>query len=48
MLHVSNVQHRELVAAIRARSAARARAAMDAHVRGTGDFLVGLRLGQLS
>jgi DNA-binding FadR family transcriptional regulator len=47
MLHVSNEQHRELVAAIRARSAPRARAAMEAHVRGTGDFLVGLRLGKL-
>jgi DNA-binding FadR family transcriptional regulator len=47
MLHVSNEQHRELVAAIRERSAARARTAMEAHVRGTGDFLVGLRLGKL-
>jgi DNA-binding FadR family transcriptional regulator len=47
MLHVSNEQHRELVAAIRDRSGARARAAMEAHVRGTGDFLVGLRLGKL-
>src|SRR2546423_11004188 len=47
MLHVSNEQHRELLAAIRDRSAARARAAMETHVRGTGDFLVGLRLGKL-
>jgi DNA-binding FadR family transcriptional regulator len=47
MLHVSNEQHRELLAAIHARSAARARAVMEAHVRGTGDFLVGLRLGKL-
>lgn len=47
MLHVSNEQHRELVAAIRARSGPRAREAMEAHVRGTADFLVGLRLGKL-
>jgi DNA-binding FadR family transcriptional regulator len=47
MLHVSNEQHRELLAAIRARDPARARTAMEAHVRGTGDFLVGLRLGKL-
>jgi DNA-binding FadR family transcriptional regulator len=47
MLHVSNEQHRQLLAAIRARDAARARAVMQAHIRGTGDFLVGLRLGQL-
>src|SRR5579884_639152 len=47
MLHVSNEQHRELVAAIRARAPSRARAVMEAHVRGTGDFLVGLRLGKL-
>jgi DNA-binding FadR family transcriptional regulator len=47
MLHVSNEQHRELLAAIRDRAPARARAVMEAHVRGTGDFLVGLRLGKL-
>jgi DNA-binding FadR family transcriptional regulator len=47
MLHVSNEQHRELVEAIRDRAGARARAVMEAHVRGTGDFLVGLRLGKL-
>jgi DNA-binding FadR family transcriptional regulator len=47
MLHVSNEQHRQLLAAIRSRNAARARAVMQAHIRGTGDFLVGLRLGQL-
>jgi len=47
MLHVSNEQHRELVAAIRNRAAGRARAVMEAHVRGTADFLVGLRLGKL-
>jgi DNA-binding FadR family transcriptional regulator len=47
MLHVSNEQHRELLAAIRDRSATRARGVMQAHVRGTGDLLVGLRLGKL-
>jgi DNA-binding FadR family transcriptional regulator len=47
MLHVSNHQHRELLAAIESRSAEEARAVMGAHVRGTGDFLVGLRLGKL-
>ena len=47
MLHVSNEQHRGLLEAIRARAPARARAVMEAHVRGTGDFLVGLRLGKL-
>ncbi|HEY0415384.1 MAG TPA: FCD domain-containing protein [Gaiellaceae bacterium] len=47
MLHVSNVQHRELLAALRARAVARARTVMEEHVRGTGDLLVGLRLGKL-
>lgn len=47
MLHVSNEQHRELLAAIRARATSRARSVMEAHVRGTGDLLVGLRLGKL-
>jgi DNA-binding FadR family transcriptional regulator len=47
MLHVSNEQHRELLAAIRARDAASARTVMETHIRGTGDFLVGLRLGKL-
>jgi DNA-binding FadR family transcriptional regulator len=47
MLHVSNEQHRELLAALRARDTARARDVMEAHVRGTGDLLVGLRLGKL-
>jgi DNA-binding FadR family transcriptional regulator len=48
MLHVSNEQHGELLVAIRAGDGARARAVMEAHVRGTGDFLVGLRLGKLA
>jgi len=47
MLHVSNDQHRELLAALRARDTARAHSVMEAHVRGTGDLLVGLRLGKL-
>jgi DNA-binding FadR family transcriptional regulator len=47
MLHVSNEQHRELLTAIRDRSAMRARGIMQAHVSGTGDLLVGLRLGKL-
>jgi DNA-binding GntR family transcriptional regulator len=47
MLRVSNEQHRELLDAIRAREAERARTVMEEHVRGTADFLVGLRLGQL-
>jgi DNA-binding FadR family transcriptional regulator len=47
MLHVSNEQHRSLVDAIRARAPERARAVMKAHVQGTADFLVGLRLGKL-
>lgn len=47
MLHVSNEQHRELLAALRRRDPARARTVMETHIRGTGDFLVGLRLGKL-
>src|SRR5207302_2092956 len=47
MLHVSNEQHRELLDAIRVGDGARGRVVMETHVRGTGDFLVGLRLGKL-
>jgi DNA-binding FadR family transcriptional regulator len=47
MLHVSNEQHRELLAALRDRDLAGARTVMETHIRGTGDFLVGLRLGKL-
>jgi DNA-binding FadR family transcriptional regulator len=47
MLHVSNEQHRELLAALRDRDPAGARTVMETHIRGTGDFLVGLRLGKL-
>jgi DNA-binding FadR family transcriptional regulator len=43
----SNAQHRRLVEAIAARDPALARARMEEHARGTGDFLVGLRLGQV-
>lgn len=48
MLHVSNEQHREILEAIRARDREGARRVMETHVRGTGDFLVGLRLGKLA
>src|SRR2546423_6282762 len=48
MLHVSNEQHRELLDAIGAGDADGGRAVMEKHVRGTGDFLVGLRLGKLA
>ena len=48
MLHVSNEQHRELLDAVRDRDGERARRVMETHVRGTGDFLVGLRLGKLA
>jgi DNA-binding FadR family transcriptional regulator len=47
MLRVSNEQHRELLDAMRSRDAARARTVMEEHVHGTGDLLVGLRLGKL-
>jgi DNA-binding FadR family transcriptional regulator len=48
MLRVSNEQHRELLDALRAQDARRAHAVMETHVHGTGDFLVGLRLGKLA
>jgi DNA-binding FadR family transcriptional regulator len=48
MLHVSNEQHREILDAVRDRDGERARRVMETHVRGTGDFLVGLRLGKLA
>jgi GntR family transcriptional regulator, transcriptional repressor for pyruvate dehydrogenase complex len=48
MLHVSNEQHREILDAIRGRDSEYARHVMEIHVRGTGDFLVGLRLGKLA
>jgi DNA-binding FadR family transcriptional regulator len=46
-LRVSNGQHRAILEAISRRDAEAARALMENHVRGTGDFLVGLRLGQV-
>lgn len=44
-LHVSNAQHRAILEALSRRRPGPARALMEEHVRGTGDFLVGLRLG---
>ena len=46
-LHVSNGQHRAILEAISRRRPDAARTLMETHVRGTGDFLVGLRLGQV-
>ncbi len=46
-LRVSNAQHRAILEAISRRDPEAARALMESHVRGTGDFLVGLRLGRV-
>lgn len=46
-LHVSNGQHRAILEALSRREPDGARLLMEAHVRGTGDFLVGLRLGKV-
>jgi len=46
-LRVSNAQHRAILEALSRREADAARALMESHVRGTGDFLVGLRLGRV-
>ena len=46
-LHVSNAQHRAILEAMSRRRPEAARALMEEHVRGTGDFLVGLRLGMV-
>ena len=46
-LRVSNDQHRAILEAVAARQPDAARAAMERHVEGTGDFLVGLRLGKV-
>jgi DNA-binding FadR family transcriptional regulator len=46
-LHVSNRQHRAILEAVSRRRPDAARSLMEAHVRGTGDFLLGLRLGQV-
>lgn len=46
-LQVSNSQHRAILEATSRRDADAARALMERHVRGTGDFLLGLRLGQV-
>lgn len=44
----SNEQHARIVSAIKAHDEARARAEMEAHVRGLEDILIGLRLGMIS
>lgn len=46
-LRLSNSQHRAVLEAIARREPEAARSLMEAHVAGTGDFLVGLRLGQI-
>lgn len=46
-LRVSNQQHRAVLEAIARREPDAARAQMESHVTGTGDFLVGLRLGKV-
>jgi DNA-binding FadR family transcriptional regulator len=46
-LRVSNGQHRAVLEAIARGESQTARALMESHVRGTGDFLIGLRLGKM-
>jgi DNA-binding FadR family transcriptional regulator len=46
-LRVSNAQHRAILEAVSRRDPDAARRVVEQHVRGTGDFLVGLRLGQV-
>jgi DNA-binding FadR family transcriptional regulator len=46
-LRISNAQHRAILEAVSRREPEGARMLMEAHVRGTGDFLVGLRLGKV-
>lgn len=46
-LRLSNQQHRAVLEAITRRNARAARELMERHVAGTGDFLVGLRLGKV-
>jgi DNA-binding FadR family transcriptional regulator len=46
-LRVSNGQHRAVLEAIARREPAAARELVEQHVAGTGDFLVGLRLGRV-
>jgi len=47
-LRLSNQQHRAILEAIARREPEAARTLTEAHVKGTGDFLVGLRLGKVS
>jgi DNA-binding GntR family transcriptional regulator len=46
-LRLSNQQHRGVLEAIARREPEAARRLMETHVAGTGDFLVGLRLGDV-
>lgn len=46
-LRLSNQQHRGILEAIARRRPDAARTLMEVHVQGTGDFLLGLRLGQV-
>ena len=46
-LRISNAQHRAVLEAVSRRRPDAARRLMEEHVRGTGDFLVGLRLGRV-
>jgi DNA-binding FadR family transcriptional regulator len=46
-LRLSNQQHRAILEAIARREPEAARELMESHVAGTGDFLVGLRLGKV-
>lgn len=46
-LRLSNEQHRALLEAISGRDPQTARSLMERHVVGTGDFLIGLRLGKV-
>jgi len=46
-LRVSNAQHQAILDALAGNDPNAARALTESHVRGTGDFLVGLRLGRV-
>jgi DNA-binding FadR family transcriptional regulator len=47
-LESANDQHARILAAIRTGKPERARSEMEAHVRGTADILIGLRLGMIA
>ena len=46
-LRLSNSQHRAVLEAMTARESEAARSLMESHVQGSGDFLIGLRLGRV-